>query len=227
MLKPYPNWTETFRHAKHGHTLWDGNAPDPHNPAHAATTAWRFYNHAAHLGFFKDGGTILDLGCGNGRFGIPLSDKQVQYVGIDPVKECVVFAQWAFRDFSHLRFEFADIWNEVFNPKGAVKPENYKIPFPDGHFSDLICYSVFTHLQHLHVAQNYMSEIKRVLKPGGKLFVTWYRSPPDSGADKNVGRTVYNEWDIMTMMNGFSVEFSYGGHSGKFYDQWCLFCTKL
>jgi ubiquinone/menaquinone biosynthesis C-methylase UbiE len=117
--------------------------------------------------------------------------------------------------------------NEHFNPNGTVPPEEYRLPFPDNHLDDVIAYSIFTHLQTLKAAQNYMSEIKRVLKPGGKLFVTWYRSPPDPVANEWIGRTVYNEWDIINMLNGFNCISTYGGHSSDYYDQWALFCQKL
>lgn len=219
-------WAFAFSHAKHGHILWDGTAPDPKNPAHAYTTAWKFVNHAMYLGFFKPKNRILDLGCGNGRFGIPFSEMDVRYEGVDPVKPCIDFCRTTFRPFPHLQFHFADIYNEVFNKHGGVDPAHYRLPYDDRSFDDVICYSVFTHLQTLEVAKNYMAEVKRVLKPGGKLFCSWYRSPPNPSPDPYVGRTVYAESDILTMLQGFSCEYSYGGHTDVFYDQWALFCTR-
>ena len=56
--------------------------------------------------------------------------------------------------------------------------------------------------------------------------MTWYRSPPDPRANEYCGRTVYNEWDILSMMTGFSCQFSYGGHTAEFFVQWGLFLTR-
>lgn len=227
MNKTKEEWAKIFSKAKHGHTLWDGNAKNPHDPELAHKTAYEFTNFAATFGFFKKGDRVLDLGCGNGRFGIPLSALDIQYIGIDPMREQILFSTEAFKDYPHLRFIHADIYNSVFNPKGTVQPEQYQFPFPNEFLDNTIAYSVFTHLQTLSAADAYMKEIKRTLKPGGKLFITWYRSPPDSKPTDYVGRTVYNEWDILTMLNGFKGLFTYGGHSGAFYDQWALFLQKL
>jgi SAM-dependent methyltransferase len=227
MNKTQEQWGLVFSHAKHGHIMWDGRATNPYDPTLAYSTAWEFIKFAKEQGFFKEGNKILDIGCGNGRFCIPFSEMKVDYTGIDPMREQIKFCDFAFADYPHLKFVLADIQNDVFNPKGSVPAEQYRFPFPDNYLDDTIAYSVFTHLQTLPVAQNYMKEIKRTLKPGGHFFVTWYRCPPDPVADSNVGRTVYHEWEIMTMMNGFEILISYGGHTGEFYDQWGMFCRKL
>lgn len=226
-IKSDSEWSDIFSNAKYGHTLWDGWANDPHNPIHAIKSSRQFVQHAQQYGFFKKGNKILDIGCGNGRFGIVFADMYVSYLGIDPVKNCIDFCEYAFKDYRHLKFKFEDIYNECFNPSGAIKPEDYKIDLPDNSVDDIIVYSIFTHLQNEETAQNYMKEIKRVLKIGGKLFCSWYRSPPNKMNDPFVGRTVYNEWFIMSIMNGFKFDFTYGGHTDAYYDQWAMFCTKL
>lgn len=222
------DWVRIFGGAQYGHILWDGRQPDPTNPVHAYDSAYRFYNHARHLGFFQDGSRILDLGCGNGRLAIPFADRKISYLGLDPVKESIDFCHKAFRPFSHLKFEFVDLQNETFNPCGLIDPKTWRLPVEDNSIDDLICYSICTHLQHLEVASHYMDEIRRVVKKGGRLFITWYRSPPAPGPDPFVGRTVFNEWDIMNIMYNFTYLFTYGGHEkGEYYDQWGMFCLKV
>ena len=169
-MRTKEQWAEVFAGAKHGHILWDGREPDPCNPEHAYTSAHRFLDHAKYLGFFGPGNVVLDLGCGNGRFGICFSEMDVSYTGIDPVRECVLFCRQAFAGYPHLRFLHADVQNEIFNPSGTIPPTEYRLPFPDSSVDDVICYSVFTHLQTLDVARAYMAEIKRCLKVGGKFF---------------------------------------------------------
>jgi SAM-dependent methyltransferase len=222
--KTKEEWAKIFSKACHGHILWNGNAPDPSNPIHAYDTAHNFVSHAIHLGFFNKGNHILDLGCGNGRFGICFSEMDVTYEGVEPMKECVDFCKEAFFDYPHLNFNHTPVNSPDYGLSGNVEPLNFKLNYPDSFFDDVICYSVFTHLQTLDVAKNYIKEIKRVLKPNGNLFITFYRSPPNKSADPYFGRTVFNEWDILTILNGFDCLFSYGGHTDKFYDQWGMFC---
>lgn len=225
-IKSEAEWAAIFSKAKHGHILWDGNASDPTNPIHAVTSAHNFVSHGKSLSFFQDGHKILDLGCGNGRFAIEFSNLDVQYEGIEPMIECVNFCKEAFADFSHINFHHLPINSPEYGLKGETDMVDFTLPFPDQFFDDVICYSVFTHLKTLTIAQRYMSEIFRVIKPKGNLFVTFYRSPPNKAADNFIGRTVYNEWDIMTLLNGFDVLYSYGGHTDAYYDQWGLFCRQ-
>jgi SAM-dependent methyltransferase len=225
--KQKSHWVEAFGKAKHGHTLWDGRAANPHDPIHAYDGAKQFVDFAKFHGMFGNGNRILDLGCGNGRFCILFSEMPVEYFGLDPMKEQIDFCRETFSGWPHLRFSQIDVRNEVFHPTGAFSAEEYRLPFSDRHFDDIVAYSVFTHLQNLPAAKNYMAEIKRCLKPGGRLFTTWYRSPPDTKPDQYVGRTVYNEWDILTMLSGLEFLFSYGGHDrNDYYDQWGIFCRK-
>jgi SAM-dependent methyltransferase len=226
MTDKLEHWKNVFSNAKHGHILWDGNSENPTDPSLAYTTSLRFIEHAEYLGFFKPGNKVLDLGCGNGRFATVLCEKNVYYFGLDPCEKSIEFCRSAFANYPNIKFGFIDVWNKEFNPNGQSKPENYKFPLKDESFDDIIVYSVFTHLQNLATAQNYAKEIRRVLKPGGKLFCTWYRSPPNEMSDY-VGRTCYPENEIMNMLTGLQFDYTYGGHASDYYDQWGMFCTKI
>lgn len=218
-------WAEIYSKAKHGHILWDGNAKNPTDPALAYETSIQFVSYAQSHGMFKTNNKILDIGCGNGRFATIFCELNVSYFGIDPCKGSIDFCKDAFKDFDNIKFSFLDVYNQVFNPDSKILPENYKFPFPNNSFDDIIVYSIFTHLQNTQSAYNYSKEIKRILKPGGKLFCTWYRSPPNQITDY-VGRTCYAEHDIMNMLSGLNFEHTYGGHKSEYYDQWCLLCSK-
>jgi ubiquinone/menaquinone biosynthesis C-methylase UbiE len=223
-IKTKEEWADIFAEAKHGHVLWDGNAIDPTNPTHAFNTAQNFVAHSKHLGFFKEGDRILDLGCGNGRFAIAFSEMKVEYEGVEPMKECVDFCKKAFIDYDHIKFYHTPINSPEYGLYGETSMIDFKLDYTDHYFNNIICYSVFTHLKTLDIAKNYIKEIKRLLKKDGNLFITFYRSPPNKSADEFIGRTVYNEWDIMTMLNNFEIIYSYGGHTSEYYDQWGLFC---
>ena len=220
-------WSEIFSKAKYGHTLWDGTATNPHDPALAYYTAYDFISWAKNIGMFNKGNKILDLGCGNGRFGIIFSEMPVQYEGIDPMKECIDFCKWAFANFNHLKFHHTPVHHPDYGLQGTIPKEKFTLNYSDDTFDDVIAFSVFTHLQTIETAQNYIGEIKRVMKPGAKLFITWYRSPPDPHPDTTAGRTVYKESDIINMMNGLQFKSTYGGHSGEFFDQWAIFAELI
>ena len=225
-MKTKEEWVNIFAKAKHGHILWDGWAKDPYNPEHAYTSSHNFINHMSALGFFKPGDRVLDIGCGNGRLGIALSEKEIVYEGFDPMKKCIEFCKTAFKDYPNFNFQHLDIWNECSNPDGAVNPMTFEFPYADLSFDCVIAFSVFTHLQQIEIATHYMCEITRVLKPKGKFFSSWYRSPPNE-LDPFVGRTVFLESDIMTILNDFTFQFTYGGHTPQYYDQWALAATKV
>lgn len=231
MLKTMPKrtkqqWIEIFSHAKHGHTLWDGNAPDPHNPIHAITSSHRFVDSAYQMCCFKKGDKILDIGCGNGRLAIAFSNYNIWYEGVDPMLDQIEFSQWAFKIYPNIKFNFINVYNEHFNPNGLIEPKNIRLDYDDNSFDFVIAYSVFTHLQNYPAAEGYMNEVKRVLKPGGSFFSSWYRSPPNEKTDY-IGRTTYLESEIMNLLNGFSFQHTYGGHSGEFYDQWGIYAKLL
>lgn len=226
-MKSKEEWTKLFSKAKHGHILWDGNHPDPKNPIHVHRKSHETVNNLSRFGFFQEGASVLDLGCGNGRLCVALTEKAIKcYVGMDAMKESIDFCKETFADYAkRFAFKHMDVYNEYANPKGSVQPEHMSLPFTDEAFDNIVVYSVFTHLQNLPAASRYMSELRRVLKKGGKLFTTWYRSPPNP-ATTEVGRTVYPEWEIMTLLSGLKFDYTYGGHSPDFFDQWGVVATK-
>lgn len=219
-------WVELFSKARDGHIIWDGWAPDPYNPEHAYKSARQFVKQAVSYGFFTGKSKILDIGCGNGRLGIALSELPVYYSGLDPMIKCIEFCKEVYAPYPQFEFRHLDVYNECSNPEGKIDPAQLTLPYPDGYFDNVVAYSVFTHLQNIETATRYMDEIRRVLKPRGKFFSSWYRSPPNE-VDTFVGRTTYLESDIMTILHGFRFLHTYGGHSPQYYDQWGLFAEKF
>lgn len=100
---------------------------------------------------------LIDVGCGSGRLAKPLSTYlSGKYLGIDVVPGLVDFARKlvARPDW---RFELAT---------GLSIPE-------DDQRADMVCFfSVLTHLLH-EESFVYLREARRVLKPGGKIVVSF------------------------------------------------------
>jgi len=121
--------------------------------------------------------TILDVGSGIGRKTVPLTrylNEFGTYEGIEIVQAGVDWCQQRItRKYPNFRFQQIDVFNTYYNPVGTTKASEYRFPFDDAHFDFVTLGSVFTHLLPADV-ENYLSEIARVLKPGGRCMITFF-----------------------------------------------------
>ena len=99
-------------------------------------------------------GKILDIGCGNGR-NLLVFDGEL--TGIDNSKEMVEIARK----------------NAASQKKGAafLIADATKLPFKDGHFDYVLCIAMLHHIP-IEKQKVALDEIKRVLKPQGKVLLT-------------------------------------------------------
>lgn len=131
--------------------------------------------HLVELGGLQPGHDVLDVGSGSGRIAYALRDWLTgRYEGFDIVPEAV---EWCQREITprhpNFRFQVADIRSERYNPHGTYEAADYRFPYDDGSFDFAFLTSVFTHLQRPAVA-NYLSELARVLRPGGRCLATYF-----------------------------------------------------
>jgi ubiquinone/menaquinone biosynthesis C-methylase UbiE len=125
---------------------------------------------------------ILDIGSGIGRKTLPLLDFTTTgtYDGIDPVAKQVRWCQEKITSrYPNFRFQQIDVWSKNYNPSGRVQPSEYRFPFEAAQFDFVMLGSVFTHMFPDDV-DHYLGEISRVLKPGGKGWVTFFLLNKDS-----------------------------------------------
>jgi ubiquinone/menaquinone biosynthesis C-methylase UbiE len=101
------------------------------------------------------GSLVLDAGCGNGRYLLPLS-KRYHAIGIDVSMNALLKA----RSYLDMSGQCAE----------CIASTITDLPFPDRSFDAVICYGV---LQHLLESERKLAakEFQRVLKPSGVLFI--------------------------------------------------------
>ncbi len=128
---------------------------------------------------------VLDVGCGIGRSARPLTaflSPQGSYQGFDidagGIKWCVKNITPRFPRF---HFQVADVYNKYYNPKGRSKGPEYVFPYADASFDFVFLTSVFTHMLPAEV-DNYLGQIARVLKPGGRALISYFLWNAESAA---------------------------------------------
>ncbi|MEK6326344.1 MAG: class I SAM-dependent methyltransferase [Actinomycetota bacterium] len=120
---------------------------------------------------------VLEPGCGAGRMAEPLAgylSATGSYDGFDVVRETI---EWCERNIApkhpNFRFRHVDVLNPAFNPEGQLDPKEFEFPYPAEAFDLVFLTSVFTHMLPPEV-RHYLSEIHRVLRPGGRCLMTFF-----------------------------------------------------
>jgi SAM-dependent methyltransferase len=119
---------------------------------------------------------VLDMGCGNGGVARALTTFLTppgRYEGVDVNANTIEWLQDHYSRHVGFGFAHADVWNKVYNPGGKLKAGEYRFPFANATFDLVLLKSVFTHMLPADL-RSYMSEVARVLKPGGRSMITYF-----------------------------------------------------
>lgn len=103
----------------------------------------------------EDMGFVLDFGCGAGR--IMRHWKDLRGPSLHGTDYNPALVNWCARNLPFAEFK--------------VNPLNGPLPYESDSFDLVYSYSVFTHLSN-HLQGYWVGEMRRVLKPGGFLYVT-------------------------------------------------------
>jgi ubiquinone/menaquinone biosynthesis C-methylase UbiE len=161
-----------------------------------------FKNHFINLADLQPNDRVLDVGCGIGRMAIPLTGYLTpggEYWGFDIVAEWIDWCQNRISPkFTNFHFLHSDVYNQHYNVNGKVLARDFQFPFDDDFFDFVFLTSVFTHMLPLDL-ENYLSEIARVLKTGGKCLITFFILNEESESLIRAGRSAL---DFRYQVNG-------------------------
>jgi SAM-dependent methyltransferase len=137
-----------------------------------------FLRHFVRFGGLQPTDKVLEIGCGIGRMALPLTQFLAfgtgSYDGVDVVKEGIAWCGETITPaYGNFRFQHLDYRNPVYNPAGALAAEEAALPFADHRFDFIILTSVLTHLDRA-ATQAYAAEIGRLLRPGGRCFLSLF-----------------------------------------------------
>ncbi|MEI7792881.1 MAG: class I SAM-dependent methyltransferase [Candidatus Berkelbacteria bacterium] len=106
--------------------------------------------------YVKPKSHVLDLGCGNGRLYELFQNDGVSYTGVDVSENLINIAQ---ERYPSAAFQVSD---------------PLKTTFSDSSFDVVFNLAVFHHIPSTQLRVAYLKEIRRILKPKGKLvFTVW------------------------------------------------------
>jgi len=120
---------------------------------------------------------VLDVGSGIGRIAIPLTQyisEKGSYHGVDVMLKHVQWCQKNIQSmYDNFTFSHIDILNNFYNTAKSAKSNTEPLPFADSSFDFIFLNSVFTHLPKQET-EHYMSEVHRLLVPGGTVWCSWF-----------------------------------------------------
>jgi len=110
--------------------------------------------------------TVLDAACGVGYGSYFLSKEAKEISGVDICEEAITYAKLHYQR-DNMVFKVMDI---------------HSLDFPDGYF-DMAC--SFETLEHLEKPEDFLAEIRRVLKDEGRLIISTLQARRDKKNPEN------------------------------------------
>ena len=147
-------------------------------PLFASTRQYIWDDLVPLIDYLKPNLKVLDLGCGTGRLYQIFAKFQdsIDYIGLDQSEGQLAEAK---KEFPNNKY---------------VQAEMTKLPFDDASFDLVFCVATLHHLPDEETRQQALSEMKRILKPGGRVLMTNWNLYSDS-AQKTVEKGKWQQND--------------------------------
>lgn len=140
------------------------------------TVGLRYRELFRELGGLLPSHDVLEVGSGQGRMAIPLTDflsPEGSYLGFDIVPEAVEDCRQRISGrYPAFRFLCLPLHNDLYTDSGA-DASRVAFPLEDETFDFAFATSVFTHMEPGEV-ENYLHETRRVVRPGGRFLATLF-----------------------------------------------------
>lgn len=122
---------------------------------------FEYYRSAKVIAFLERAGValkgrVLDAGCGGGGMPLSLAEHADEVVGIDPIDR-----------FSHAGVRLAK--ERALRRLHFLRADGMALPFQDGSFDLVLSHAV---IEHVADAPLYLRECRRVLRAGGRIFLS-------------------------------------------------------
>jgi ubiquinone/menaquinone biosynthesis C-methylase UbiE len=114
--------------------------------------------------YLRTGDSILDVGCGNGRLLHFLNKYRVKYIGVDPSSKLISIA----KDIADQRI------TSSISAYSFIETPAHRLPFADNTFDTVFAIASLYHIPSYELRLKSVSEISRVLKPGGTFVMTYW-----------------------------------------------------
>jgi SAM-dependent methyltransferase len=117
---------------------------------------------------------FVDIGCGQGRLAIGLVKRldHLAYLGLDVSSESIAWCdRYITGRHPSYRFRYLDVVNARYNPTGSPIAEDFRFPVDTGSVDIVYMWGVVTNMEPEHL-EAYAREIHRILRPGGRAFLT-------------------------------------------------------
>lgn len=149
--------------------------------------------------YLKPGSLLLDAGCGFGRELKYLLDKGFEVYGFDPSSQLLKLAK---ENTPEAKLQIADL--------------RKKLSYPDNFFDGIISKAVLHHLEEKDLIFA-LTEIKRILKPGGIFFFSWKegneakitKEKMGAGKERFYNLKMQKEVEDLAKNAGFKIENAY------------------
>jgi len=106
----------------------------------------------------KPGDRVLDVGCGSGKLLQAFSDKEIEYLGIEPGEKLIEYARKEWGENEKRKFSIGDILD-------LGKVSEYE-------FDYVFCIAVLQHIPSRKLRIQALRQLKNKVKPEGKIIIS-------------------------------------------------------